>query len=109
MKISDENKTLALLDEIAAINKKSFSGIELPSEKEFAFQFHRNDVFVRKFDIAQGIGFGPIVTYAIVEERLGCPLSGRSRLTPNGGDTDMRLTLSGRSPSTTMVDIHALS
>ena len=73
MKISDENKTLALLDEIAAINKKSFSGIELPSEKDFAFQVHRNDVFVRRFDIMQGIGFGPIVTYAIVEQRLGCP------------------------------------
>lgn len=74
MKITEEQKTLALLDELSAINKKSFLGIEVPSEKEFAQHFRQDDIFVTKFDIYQGLGVGPIVSYALVELRPGVPL-----------------------------------
>jgi ribosomal protein S18 acetylase RimI-like enzyme len=63
-------KTSADYDRVYAINDECFQEIEKPSPQEFYKEFTHRDVFVLRFDPMKGIGFGDIVSYAIVNVDL---------------------------------------
>jgi ribosomal protein S18 acetylase RimI-like enzyme len=68
VKLTKEEKTLEVYEAIKFIDHQCFVGVEAPPADELLRQFEMNDVFILRFDYMKGLGFGPIVGYAIVRQ-----------------------------------------
>jgi ribosomal protein S18 acetylase RimI-like enzyme len=67
VKLTDDQKTVGVYNQLRRICSECFSGIENPPERGFLTRFETGDVFIQRCDIMKGIGFGDIVSYAIVD------------------------------------------
>jgi ribosomal protein S18 acetylase RimI-like enzyme len=68
VKLIKEEKGLAVYEEIKIIDNLCFHGVEAPPPTELLRQFQMSDVFITRFDIMKGLGYGPVVAYAIVRK-----------------------------------------
>ena len=64
MKLTSAEKTTEMLNTLRGVSDQCFN-IDSPPESEFSWRFEAGDVFILRFDPMLGIGFGPVVAYAI--------------------------------------------
>jgi ribosomal protein S18 acetylase RimI-like enzyme len=67
VKLTKEEKTIGVYQEIQIINHQCFHGAEAPPPTELLRQFENADVFILRCDHMTGLDFGPIVAYASVQ------------------------------------------
>jgi ribosomal protein S18 acetylase RimI-like enzyme len=72
VKLTDAQKTVEVYTQLRALNDLCFTDIDNPPESEFLMRFEKDDVFALRFDTMKGFGFGPVVSYAIVNA-YPCP------------------------------------
>jgi ribosomal protein S18 acetylase RimI-like enzyme len=66
VKLTDTEKTAETFARIREINDLCFTKIDTPPYFELLREFEQDDVFVQRYDIMKGIGFGEIVSYITV-------------------------------------------
>ena len=66
MKLTREEKAMAVLDDIRTLDHMCFKGTDSPPATELLREFVHSDIFFLRFDVMKGVGSGPIVAYAIV-------------------------------------------